>query len=95
MSIEELEEYLNDTFEMELLDKKKQTVQEVVESYKKGLEEPELKDSLESMKETMKLLEKYKDRYVFYATDYVSCIFGQGFVVVDQDNNYIGFVRTI
>lgn len=95
MNIEELNDYLLDVFNMELLDEKKQTVAEVIDSLGKGLEEQELQEQYESMKETLKDLKKYRDRYCYYAVDVRSCIWGQGFVITDEDNNYIGFIRTI
>ena len=95
MNIEELNDYLLDTFNMELLDEKRQTVAEVIESIEKGLEEIEVKEQHESMKETLKDLKKYRDRYCYYAVDVMSCMWGQGFVITDADNNYIGFIRTI
>ena len=93
--MEELNDYLYDTLNMELLDEKRQSVEEVIESLEKGLEESELTEQYEDMKETLKDLKKYRDRYCYYAVDIMSCIWGQGFVITDADNNYIGFIRTI
>jgi len=95
MNMEELNDYLYDTLNMELLDEKRQSVEEVIESLEKGLEESELTEQYEDMKETLKDLKKYRDRYCYYAVDIMSCIWGQGFVITDADNNYIGFIRTI
>lgn len=95
MKIDELNDYLEDTFEMELLDEKKQTVAEVIEEYQKALIEKEISEDKEHVNQMIHELQKYKDRYCYYAVDYFSCIFGQGFVIVDEDNNYLGFIRTI
>lgn len=95
MNIDELNDYLLDILNMELLDNKRQTVLEVIDSLEKGLEEQELKEQHESMKETLKDFKKYRDRYCYYAVDIMSCIWGQGFVITDAENNYIGFIRTI
>jgi len=95
MNIEELNDYLCDTLNMELLDEKKQSVQEVIKSLEKGLQEDELKEQHESMMETLKDFKKYRDKFCYYAVDVMSCIWGQGFVITDSENNYLGFIRTI
>lgn len=46
--------------------------------------------------ETIEKLKKYIDYDCLYAIDneYGGC-YGQGYIIIDKDLNYIGFVRTI
>lgn len=87
---------------MEFLDDeiigKVHTVEEQIFNNKRALQEVELKDCWEDIKSNISELEKYKDKGLLckYAVHQSSCIWGQGYVVFDQDDyNFVDFIRTI
>jgi hypothetical protein len=95
MNIEELDEFLEEKFHMELLSKNKCLVNELIEGLTEGTKAEELKEEHDSMLRIIKELKPYRNYYYYYAVDILSCLWGQGYVVVDENNNYIEFVRTI
>lgn len=95
MSIKELNNYLEENLDMVLLNENRQAVSEIIEGLESGINDPELEEQHESMRTTITGLEPYKDKYCYYAVDIVSCLWGQGYVIVDLENNYIEFIRTI
>lgn len=95
MSIKELNDYLEENLEMVLLNENRQAVLEIIKGLTHGTNDPELKEEHENMRSTIAELKHYKDKDCYYAVDIISCLFGQGYVVVDSDDNYIEFIRTI
>lgn len=95
MSIKELNDYLEENLEMVLLNENRQAVLEIIEGLTYGTNDPELKEEHESMRTTIAELKPYKDKHCYYAVDIISCLWGQGYIIVDSENNYIEFIRTI
>ncbi|MBU3098729.1 MULTISPECIES: hypothetical protein [Clostridium] len=100
MNIDELNDFCIKNINMELLDMKDHpiaTVKEVIASALKDIETDEsCKDNLESMLKMIEGLKEFKDFNCIYSTDYkLGGVFGQGFVIIDSNLDYKGFVRTI
>ncbi|GAA0768681.1 hypothetical protein GCM10008908_09320 [Clostridium subterminale] len=99
--LEKLEEYIMNEYDMEFLNDeiigKVNTIEQQIANNNRALQEVELKDSWEDIKSNIRELEKYKDRGLFckYAVHMDSCLWGQGYVIFDQDYRFIDFVRTI
>ncbi|MBW9154877.1 hypothetical protein [Clostridium tagluense] len=100
MDIKELNEYCVANLEMELIKLDESgisTVEETIASYLKGIKTDEgCKDNEQSMLEVIAELKpfvSYSCIYSFGATWGGS--FSQGFVIIDEDMNYKGFVRTV
>ncbi|MBU3216662.1 hypothetical protein LL033_17360 [Clostridium estertheticum] len=99
MNIDELNDFCIKNINMELLDMKDHpiTVKEVIASALKEIETDEsCKDDLESMLKMIESLKEFEDLNCIYSTDCMSGgTFGQGFVIIDSNLDYKGFVRTI
>ncbi|WP_346913797.1 hypothetical protein [Clostridium sp.] len=100
-SLEKLEKYISEKYDMEFLDDeiigKVHTVEEQIENNNRALQEKELKDCWEDIKSNISELEKYKDKDLFckYAVHEDSCIWGQGYAIFDQGYRFVDIVRTI
>lgn len=96
--IEQLEEKILEELNMELQDYKISSVKENIKSWEKAITSEKLKnynyieDDLKIIEELKKFI-GYDCLYVIDST-YGGC-WGQGFTIVDNNLNYIGFVRTI
>lgn len=100
--LEKLENYISREYDMEFLDDeiigKVHSIEEQIANNKRALREVELKDSWEDIKSNILELEKYKDKGLFckYAVHEDSCLWGQGYVIFDQDDyNFVDFIRVI
>ena len=99
-NLEELKEYCIKNIGMELMRMEEDsiaTVKEVIATALKGIETDEgCKDNEESMREVITELEKFDDYNCLYSVGYkYGGSFDQGYVIIDANMDYIGFVRTI
>ncbi|MEL5897281.1 hypothetical protein AAGC94_04255 [Clostridium sporogenes] len=95
--LEQLNNYIIENLNMELMDNKITEVTKTIEGWKKVIKSEEFKnDNIESNLEIIEELKKYKGYDCLYSTDYEhgGC-WGQGFVIIDQKLNYVDFIRTI
>lgn len=98
--LEKLDEYIIENIEMELQDQENDYISEVsheIKNWKKALEGKEdLYMEKNDILEIIHELEKFNGYLCSYVIDYNSggC-FGQGYVIVDMNCNYLGFVRTV
>lgn len=98
MNIEQLNDYIIEHIGMELMDDEQPTsVKETIEGWEKSIKSEEFKnDNHDSDYELINELKKFKDYDCLYSIDYKhGGVFGQGFIIVNQDLNYIDFIRTI
>ncbi|NRT88891.1 hypothetical protein [Clostridium beijerinckii] len=104
MTIDELEEFIDEEYRMEFAEDKIfcewRTIEQELESLNKAIQDAEFMDSFEDIVSEIKYLEKYKNKnlHMRYAFDTASCIWGQGwFICKITDNNYefVDFYRTI
>lgn len=101
MTLDKLEEFLDDEYNMEFAEDKIFgnwiTIEQELESLYDALNEKELADSHEEIKCLVKFLEKYKDKglEMKYALD---GIWNQGWLICEiknDDYKFIDFYRTI
>ncbi|NFC89031.1 hypothetical protein EXN13_15580 [Clostridium botulinum] len=95
--LEQLNDYIIKNLNMELMDNKITEVTKTIEGWKKIIKREEFKnDDIESNLEIIEELKKYKGYDCIYSInhEYGGC-WGQGFVIIDQNLNYVNFVRTI
>lgn len=95
--LEKLNGYIIETIKMELQDDKITKVSEEIEHWKKAIREKEdLHMDKESVLQIINELEKFDKYLCSYAIDldYGGC-YGQAYIIVDKDCNYIDFVRTV
>lgn len=80
--LEQLNDYIIENLNMELMDNRITKVTKTIESWEKVIKSEEFK--------------KYKGYDCLYSTDYEhgGC-WGQGFIIIDKKLNYVGFIRTI
>lgn len=101
MKLDELEEFVDDTYDMEFAEDKTFgtwiTVEQEIETSKKALLEIELKDNWEEIKNEIKFLEKYQGKG--YQMKYaLNGMWGQGWIICEIQNDdykFIDFYRTI
>ncbi|WP_242950750.1 hypothetical protein [Clostridium botulinum] len=95
--LEQLNDYIIENLNMELMDNKITEVSKTIEGWEKVIKSEEFKDdNIESNLEIIQELKKYKGYDCVYSTDYkYGGCWGQGFVIIDQNLNYVDFVRTI
>jgi len=95
--IEQLNEDIIEKIGMEIQDERITSVKEAIESWENAIVSEEFKnDDHTGDLEIIEELKKYKDYDCLYSIDAEhGGVWGQGFVVIDEDINYIGFVRTI
>lgn len=93
---DELIEFLEEKFNFTTQDDKYEyeTVEEAIEGSYRALEEKELDNYQDEIKETIKELEKYKDKeyYAMFGNDWNTIGLCLGYVIFDKDFNYIDFV---
>ena len=95
--LEQLNDYIIEHLNMELMDNRIAPVKNEVESWEKTITSKEFKnDDHTGDLETIEELKKFIGYDCLYAIDneYGGC-WGQGFVIVDKNLNYIDFVRTV
>ncbi|WP_242662733.1 hypothetical protein [Clostridium botulinum] len=95
--LEQLNKYIIENFNMELMDDKITEVSKTIEGWEKVIKSEEFKDdNIESNLEIIEELKKYKGYDCLYSTDYEhgGC-WGQGFIIIDEKLNYVDFIRTI
>lgn len=90
--LEKLNEYIIEQLEMELDNNTVSSISDEIINWE-AQTEFKLDDN---DRKTIEELKKYKDYNYLYATDaQYGGTWGQGYIIVDQDLNYIDFVRTI
>ena len=94
--LNELLEYIYEEFDLEpILDRVDiNTIEQEIISINDGLKEEELRDSWDSMKETLIEFEKYKDKE--YSCIFCVCYIGlisHAYVLFDKDFNYISYIE--
>jgi hypothetical protein len=90
--LNKLLEYIDEEFEFEpILDYKVCSIEEEMQNVKEGLKDEELKDSWDSMEESIKDLEKFKGKEYscIFCTDFSSFFIGHAYVIFDKDFKYI------
>lgn len=96
MNMKELNEYVKENLNMELLNNYITSVKEEIDSWEQAIKDGEVpQECVEDNKKTIEELRKYMEYSCVYALSLDGDFFGQGFVIADKDFNYIGFVRTI
>jgi len=101
--LEKLNGYINENIEMELnlddkigFDNVIKRVIDVIKSNEKSLNMEEFKDMKEDITGIIKELKEYKDLYCIYSYGlYLPWCMSQGYVIIDDDYQFRGFVRTI
>lgn len=101
--LEKLNEYINENIEMELnlddkigFDNVIKRVIDVIKSNENSLNMEEFKDMKEDITRIIKELKEYKDLYCIYSYGlYLPWCMSQGYVIIDDDYQFRGFVRTI
>lgn len=101
--LEKLNGYINENIEMELnlddkidFDNVIKKVIDVIESNEKILNMEESKDMEKDIIQEIKELKEYKDFYCIYSYGlYLPWCMSQGYVIIDDDYQFRGFVRTI
>ena len=93
--LEQLIDYISDKFDFEPVDNCDiQTIEEEIDNIQNGLNEEELRDSWDSMKETIEDLNKFKDKEYkcIFCTDWSNFFISHVYVIIDKDFNYIDSV---
>lgn len=98
-SRERLDEYLCNILNLDFGDDffKVETIEQCINSCKRGLDNPEFKDIKNSILDTIEELEKYKGKGLFckFAMDVDSCLLGQCYVIFTEGYEYINYIRVI
>lgn len=94
--LEKLNEYINEKLGMELENNRVAEIGEQIKSWETMEERTDGELKLEDDdKRIIEELKKYKNHKCLYAIDSKQPILGQGFVIVNDDLEYVDFVRTI
>lgn len=95
--LEKLNEYINEKLGMEL-QKKRETTYAADEIESLETMEQRTNGRFKLTEDDMRViqeLKKYKDHKCLYAIDSKQPVLGQGFIIVSDDLEYVGFVRTV
>lgn len=95
--LEKLNDYIIENLGMELMDNRIAHVKDEVVAWEKTITSKEFKnDDHTGDLETIQELKKFTNYNCLYSINAeYGGTWGQGFIIVDKDLNYIGFVRTI
>jgi hypothetical protein len=96
-TLEELNEHIIEKLNMELMDERISSVVETIKGWENAIVSEEFKkDNHEGDLEIIEELKKYKNHDCLYSINHkYGGVWGQGYIIVDKDLNYIDFVRTI
>jgi len=92
----ELEDFIGDELGMELIDEDITSVAEQIKGWEKCIASKEFKnDDHKGDLEIIEELKKFKDYDCLYAICTDGGVWGQSYIIVDKELNYIGNVVTI
>lgn len=96
--LEELDEKLIELYNMEVDDDKFITVEDMVIGMGECLKDDEFEYSWETLKSEINEFKQYLDKH-YYTSLCIDCehggCFGMGYCVVNNNLEYVGFIRTI